>query len=200
MIKKRQVIGVALIIISILGIIIWERWGRDSFLYSELLVFNQDVSSNSKIDHTMIDVIRTNFVPEGAYLAGQENEILGMCASNFINEGSAIFPESIIEDKFAMKYGEDRHVMAIPNDWLASYPQTLRRGDTAYFYDTGVLVTEAVVVYARDGANQEVLSEDNDRLLSTATVSLVEVIVSDEQANLLSQLASEGKRFVLLYN
>ncbi len=200
MIKKRQIIGIVMIVVSISSFFAWEKWGRDSFLYSELIVLNQNVSSNNMIDESMLDTKKTNYVPEGAYLSGQESEIIGMCANHFINEGAAIFSENLIEDKFAIKYGEDRHVMAIPNDWLASYPQTLRRGDTAYFYDTGVLITEAVVVYARDGSNQEVLSQDNDRLLSTAVVSLVEVIVSNEQANLLSQLASEGKKFVLLYN
>ena len=81
-----------------------------------------------------------------------------------------------------------------------SYPQTLRRGDEVSFYCDGKLVVTALVAYARDSSNQEVISQDDARLQASAPVSLVEVVVDESQALKLGRLADKGKRFVLLYS
>ncbi len=81
-----------------------------------------------------------------------------------------------------------------------SYPQTLRRGDDVAFYCGGSIVTRAVVAYARDGSNAEVVSLSSERLTGSAPVSVIEVIVSENQALKLGTLADKGNKFVLLYS
>ena len=93
-----------------------------------------------------------------------------------------------------------QYVLSIPNQWLLSYPQTLRRGDTVRFYCEEEIVLSAVVAYARDSSNQEVISADDERLKASAPVSLVEVIVDEEKAMKLGKLGEAGKKFVLLYS
>ena len=63
----------------------------------------------------------------------------------------------------------------------------------------GEPVTDAVVAYVRDGTNQEVYYGDDERLTSSSSVSLIEVVVDREQAALLGKLAEKGNKFVLLY-
>lgn len=79
------------------------------------------------------------------------------------------------------------------------YPQTLRRGDDVLFCCKGAVVTKAVVAYARDGNNAEVIFSENERLSGSAPVSNIEVVVSEKQANMLGKLADKGNKFVLLY-
>ena len=93
-----------------------------------------------------------------------------------------------------------QYILSIPDQWLMSYPQTLRRGDEVSFYCGGKLVTSALVAYARDSSNQEVMSGDDARLEASASVSLVEVVVTEAQAVMLGKLADQGERFVLLYS
>ena len=61
-------------------------------------------------------------------------------------------------------------------------------------------MTKAVVAYARDGNNDEVVYSENERLSASAAVSVIEVIVSEKQALKLSNLAAKGNKFVLLYS
>jgi len=75
----------------------------------------------------------------------------------------------------------------------------LKRGDRAFFYCAGEIVTDAVVAYVRDGTNQEVYYGDDERLTSSASVSLIEVVVTEEQARLLGKLADKDNKFVILY-
>ena len=60
-------------------------------------------------------------------------------------------------------------------------------------------MTDAVVAYVRDGTNQEVYYGDDERLTSSSSVSLIEIVVDKEQASLLGKLAEKGNKFVVLY-
>lgn len=61
-------------------------------------------------------------------------------------------------------------------------------------------MTKAVVAYARDGNNTEVVFSENERLSGSAPVSVIEVILSEKQAKMLAGLADKGNKFVLLYS
>lgn len=51
----------------------------------------------------------------------------------------------------------------------------------------------------RDGTNQEVHYGDDERLTSSSSVSLIEIVATKEQAALLAKLAEKGNKFVVLY-
>ena len=63
----------------------------------------------------------------------------------------------------------------------------------------GSLVTEAVVAYVKDSNNQEIVSQDKERLNANGTVGLLEVVVTAEQAEKLGKLAAKGNQFDILY-
>ena len=63
---------------------------------------------------------------------------------------------------------------------------------------TGDEILTTTVLYVKSSSNNEVVS-DSERLDAAATVSIIEVIAQKEQAQLLTRLASEGCRFVVLY-
>ena len=118
----------------------------------------------------------------------------------YVPAGTPLFSEFFQDPRLSVVGTSGQYVLSIPNQWLLSYPQTLRRGDTVRFYCEGEIVLSAVVAYARDSSNQEVVSADDERLKASAPVSLVEVIVDEEKALKLGKLGEEGKKFVLLYS
>ena len=87
----------------------------------------------------------------------------------------------------------------MPVSRLLSLPQTLRRGDTVDFYSGETRVLTAVVAYARDSANQEVVSYDRERLDASASIHLLEIVGDTEELTALAALAAGGERFALLY-
>lgn len=195
---SKSLTGIILIIVTLLGIVAWELWGREELLYDEVLVFSANVEANDVIRADMLAVKKINNANDKALKAEDAQKVVGKAATQYIPRNTEIF--DVYFDESNLVVGEDEYVLSIPNDWLQSYPQTLRRGDTAYFYADGKMITKATVAYAKDGANQEVTSRDEERLAGSSTISLVEVIVTNAQADMLSKLAERNTKFVILYN
>lgn len=198
--KNKRIIGLVLIVVSVCAMIAWEKWGRQTLMYDEILVINEDTEKGQIITEQMLGTIRVENPIKGSLRAEDYTNILGTETVQFIKRGTPIF-DRYFEDP-ALVAGEDsnEYIMAIPNSWLESYPQTLRRGDKAYFYARGSFITSAVVAFAKDGTNQEVVSKDDDRLAASSTVSLIEVVISDVQAKQLADIAEAGTKLVILYN
>lgn len=197
---KKRVIGLVLIGTALLALGFWEFWGRKNLGYEEILTVKSEVSPNTVISAEMLTVKKIETVPKDALRPEEADSIIGMESRQLIPEGESLYKAYFEESRFNVGGNSGKYVLSIPNEWLKSYPQTLRRGDNAYFYCKGTIVTEAVVAYARDGSNQEVRSQDEARLVGTAPVSLIEVIVDEKQAKLLGNLAEKGNKFVVLYS
>ena len=197
---KKRVIGLVLIFVSLGALGFWEFWGRVNLTYEKILVFNQDVAQYSTVEEHMLEVKLVEDVSEEALRPEDLSGILQMETLQYIPAETPLY-EAFFQDP-ALSVGGDtgKYILSIPNQWLMSYPQTLRRGDEVIFYCDGRFVTTAIVAYARDSSNQEVVSDDDARLKASASVSLVEVIVDEGRALKLGKLADEGKRFVLLYS
>lgn len=193
----KSLTGIVLILIALMGIIFWEGIGREIIMYDDVLVLTQEVDENTIITKEMLGKKKVAAASKGALTLENVDAVIDKAAVQYIPKGTEIFPQYFEDSKLLVK--ENEYVLSIPNDWLESYPQTLRRGDTAYFYTYGKKITSAVVAYAKDGTNQEVTS-DEERLAGSSTISLVEVIVNEEQADLLSKAASAENKFVILYN
>lgn len=197
---RKKIIAFVLVCAGLCGLGFWELWGRKNLGYEELLTVNSEIAPNTVISEEMLSVKKVESVPKAALTPGDAGRIVGLESKQLIPQGETLYLPYFEESSFNVGEKSGRYVLSIPNDWLKAYPQTLRRGDTAYFYCKGDIVTSAVVAYARDGSNQEVRSQDEERLLGSAPVSLIEIIVDEEQARLLGRLADKGNRFVLLYS
>ncbi len=197
---RKKVIGLALIFVSLATLGFWELWGRENMTYEEILVFSNDVAKGTVITADMIKTKRVEDPDENAMRTKDWEGIVGLEAIQYVPKGTALYEEFFQDQAFSVGDEKGQYILSIPNEWLKSYPQTLRRGDKVYFYCDGEIVTWALVAYAKDSSNQEVNDLDDERLNATATVSLVEIIVDEEKALSLGRLADEGKRFVLLYS
>lgn len=196
---KKRIVGFVLIVVSLGTLGFWEFWGRESFSYEKILVFSQDIGRNTTVTKDMIEIKSVENPPEGSLGPADLPLILGLETIQYVPAGTGLFQEFFQEPVFSVGKGTGQYILSIPNQWLKSYPQTLRRGDEVFFYCEGEFVTSAVVAYARDSSNQEVNDLDDARLRATSTVSLVEVVVDEKKTLQLGELADAGQQFVLLY-
>lgn len=197
---KKRIVGMILIGTCLLALGFWEFWGRKNLGYEEILTVRSELAPNTVVTRDMLTVKKIETAPKDALRPADSDKLIGMESKQLIPTGESLYLAYFEESRFNIGNNTGKYVLSIPNDWLKSYPQTLRRGDTAYFYCKGTIVTDAVVAYARDGSNQEVRSQDEARLVGTAPVSLIEVIVNENQAKLLGNLAEKGNKFVVLYS
>lgn len=197
---KKRITGLILIGTMLIGLGFWEFWGRKNLGYDEILTVRADAAANTIISPEMLTTKKVENAPEEALRKEDGEKIIGMECRQLIPKGETLYAAYFEESRFRVGEEAGKYVLSIPDDWLESYPQTLRRGDKAFFCCKGRIVTDAVVAYARDGSNQEVRSSDEERLVGSAPVSLIEVIVNEAQAKLLGNLAEKGNKFVLLYS
>lgn len=197
---KQKTVGIVLILVSLSVLGFWEFWGRENLSYEQALVLKADTPKNTCIEKSMLEVCRMDLHAEGILCGEDAGKLIGMETVQFLPAGTPLYAEYFQEPALAVGGETGKYILSIPGQWLMSYPQTLRRGDEVSFYCDGKLVVTALVAYARDSSNQEVISEDDARLQASAPVSLVEVVVDESQALKLGKLADKGKRFVLLYS
>ena len=196
---KRRIAGIVLVMFSVGALGFWELWGRENITYDRVLVLKEALPKNTLITADMLRVKKVDRAGEGALMEGEKSEVVGLETTQFVPAGTELYREYFQESIFAVGEEQGRYILSIPAHWLKAFPQTLRRGDRAFFYCGGEPVTDAVVAYVRDGTNQEVYYGDDERLTSSSSVSLIEVVVDREQAALLGKLAEKGNKFVLLY-
>ena len=196
---KRRIAGIVLVMFSVGALGFWELWGRENITYDRVLVLKEALPKNTLITADMLRVKKVDRAGDGALIEVEKSEIVGLETTQFVPAGTELYREYFQESIFSVGEEQGRYILSIPAQWLKAFPQTLRRGDRAFFYCGGEPVTDAVVAYVRDGTNQEVYYGDDERLTSSSSVSLIEVVVDREQAALLGKLAEKGNKFVLLY-
>ena len=196
---KKRIAGIVLIVLSVGALGFWELWGRENITYDRVLVLKESLPKNTLITADMLRERRVEKAGEGAIRTEQRNEIVGLETGQFIPAGTELYKEYFQESIFSEGEEQGKYILSVPAQWLKAFPQTLRRGDRAFFYCGGEPVTDAVVAYVRDGTNQEVYYGDDERLTSSSSVSLIEIVVDKEQASLLGKLAEKGNKFVVLY-
>ena len=52
--RGKRIIGVVVVIVSVFTLIAWEKWGKDRFLYDEILVLNKNVEKGTVITEEML--------------------------------------------------------------------------------------------------------------------------------------------------
>ena len=196
---KKRIAGIVLIVLSVGALGFWELWGRENITYDRVLVLKEPLPKNTLITADMLRERKVEKAGEGAIRTEQRNEIVGLETGQFVPAGTELYREYFQESIFSVGEEQGKYILSVPAQWLKAFPQTLRRGDRAFFYCGGAPVTDAVVAYVRDGTNQEVYYGDDERLTSSSSVSLIEIVVDKEQAALLGKLAEKGNKFVVLY-
>lgn len=179
--KGKKIIGIVLILVSIAALFTWEKWGKNRFLYEDVLAFSQNVEKGTVITEDMISTVKMDIGEEDQLKSADKKSIIGREAAFFIHKGAPLFREYFVEEGLTADEKRDRYILSIPADWLLSAPKTMTRGDRAYFYSDGKFVTSAILSYAEEEGKS------------------YEVVVSASQAETLSKIASRGDEIVITY-
>lgn len=197
---KRTTMGIILIILAIVLMFAWEFFGRERLVYDKVLVLNSDVSKGTLITGEMLSTKYVDVDGRELLRESDAESIVGKEAAQLVKGDEVLYSNYFVDAGISPDSGKDTFVLSIPKEWIYTYPQTIRRGDTIYFYNDGDFVTSAKVAYAKNSSNQEVKSQDDERLESSSAVSQLEVVVTKEQATKLSQSVSGNGKLIIMYN
>jgi len=217
-----SILGIILMLAVLAMIYFWETKGRERFLYTEVVVLNQSIEVGTAIEPGMLNLIKINpnNLMEGAVV--RTDEVIGKYSAHFITKYSQL-SLAYFKDESVGTTKENQYIFTIPADWIITFPNSLRRGDTVYFYPVkaasengeesrsfnssnstkvtkeGELV-KSEVAYLKDSGNREVVNtEGEERYDASANISSIEIITSYEDVSYLENLADSGWKFIILY-
>lgn len=203
------VIGLVIIALM-LGIVwYWETYGREFYFYQDAVVLMQDVQRGTLITEDMLTTkkVEASQLIEQAIL--DKEKIIGLEAKQFIPQNAQLHPNYF--ETPSLMTDEDRYIVRIPNDWLYSIPNTLRRKDRVLFYlmqsdeifnhHLGKVVMETTVAYVKDSANREVQTvSTQDRMDGSSVISEVLVFLTPEQVETLEKLTENGGKLIVMHS
>ena len=169
--RGKRIIGVVVVIVSVFTLIAWEKWGKDRFLYDEILVLNKNVEKGTVITEEMLSEKRIGGTEKDCLSADDREYVIGREAAFFVHKGVPLFREYFQQSS-----------LSADEDWLTCMPASLGRGDKIFFFRGGDFVTSAMVA-----------SVDEEK-------TFMEIVVSDEQASALSKIGGSGEIMTVIYN
>lgn len=179
--RGTKIIGILLVLVSIGALFTWEKWGKNQFLYEEILVLEENTEKGTVITGEMLGTKKMDVGEEDCLKSSDAEKVIGREAAFFVHKGVPLFPEYFDQAGLVADGAAGRYILSIPEEWQISVPKTLSRGDKAYFFVKGKFVTSALVSF--------VDAEEAD----------VEVVVTDKQAEALSKIAARGDGMVIVY-
>jgi hypothetical protein len=217
-----SILGIILMLATLAMIYFWETVGRERFLYTEVVVLNHSIEKGTAIEPDMIDLIKIDpdNLMEGALV--RIDEVIGKYSAHFIPKYSQLSLAYLKDESVGTKK-EDQYIFTIPSDWIVTFPSSLRRGDTVYFYpvkeeiesgEHGSLSSSQVsieatdenelvkseVAYLKDSGNREVVNTvGKDRYDASANISSIEIITDYKDISYLENMAASGWKFIILY-
>ena len=153
--SKKRIIGIILIFSTLTALAFWELWGRSNLGYQKIPVLKKDTERYTKITADMLTFKPIEHPNKGTLTGADVEGLEGMAAGQYIPAGEPLYANYFTEAEFMTGEATDSFILALPEQWLAAYPQTLRRGDRVFFYCGGEAVTDAIAVHVKDSNNQE---------------------------------------------
>lgn len=180
--RGKRIIGVVVVIVSVFTLIAWEKWGKDRFLYDEILVLNKNVEKGTVITEEMLSEKRIGGTEKDCLSADDREYVIGREAAFFVHKGVPLFREYFQQSSLSADEERGQYLLSVPADWLTCMPASLGRGDKIFFFRGGDFVTSAMVA-----------SVDEEK-------TFIEIVVSDEQASALSKIGGSGEIMTVIYN
>jgi len=157
------IIGLTVFISMAFIMYYWETVGRENYLYQSVLVFKEDITAGTLIaDDNLLTYQRVEFDNLIDNAITDKTLIVGMAATHFIPKGSQIHPSFLEEKELILKPGQ--YVFKIPNEWIYSLPDSLRRKDHITLYEIGVNGT--FVNDNKDSTNGDINTYANEQASS----------------------------------
>lgn len=196
--KLQNFLFVAGILIMILGfgiVILWESIGREAYLYKDVIAVNTDISKGSVVTDSMLTVMK---IEESKIITGaikDKSEISGLAAKQFIPKNSQL--NKSFFDKAGTVLNKDQYIFKVPNEWIVAVPSSIRRKDTAYFYEidyrtlesvNGSLSNNGTAAGSTNSIGNTVISSDANNGLTTYNASA--------KSNLIDSIKDDNNRFI----
>ena len=196
---RRKIAGILMILLSIGGLGFWELWGRENLSYRNILVFKEPHEAYTVVTEEMLQEIRVERASSKALKPGDRNRLLGLETRQYVPAGQELNMEYFRETIFRTGLLEDSFVLKVPDVWLVSCPESIKRGDKAFFYLGEELLCEARVIHVKDSYGREITYSGLERYYPTGRMSFMEVMINAENMRKLSALAEKGNRFTIIY-
>ena len=74
--KGKKIIGIVLILVSIAALFTWEKWGKNRFLYEDVLAFSQNVEKGTVITEDMISTVKMDIGEEDQLKSADKKSII----------------------------------------------------------------------------------------------------------------------------
>lgn len=215
-IRLKGWIGIILIVAMLALFFGWETVGRDALMYDEVLALNKEISKGEKVTENDVRKLKIEKDSMGR-VAKNEKEIIGRVALVDVEPNIPISKNYFGEANITPD--KDQFIFEVPSSWIYALPQSIRAGDTAYFYEVkegeivdGELVEEnnidemssehmleSKIKYVKDGSNREITNITKDRSDGSGKVATIEIIASVENIAKLESMAEDGSKFIILY-
>lgn len=223
--KHKRLAGVILLISALSFFAFWELVGREELLYSNVVVLREDVFKGVEITHDMLQYIKIDSQGVIKDCIINPDDIIGLESKHYIPAGTQLVSNYFDLSSLVLK--NDEKIMKLPDGWIHSFPETLRRKDEVYIYaiepdrdnadsisKSDINVTNSnskineqekiyllttTVAYVKDNSNREVNSLDDDRLVGSSIISDIELVITEKQFEMLRIYAQDGYTFVLMY-
>ena len=215
--KNKKLMGIFFLILAIAFFVFWEFVGRSELLHESVVVLKEDVQKGDVITSNMLEEVKIDVQNLVKNPIIDENNILGLEAKQFIPAKTQLVKEFF--ELPVLVLDDDEKIMKLPNEWIHSYPETLRRKDNIYLYAVKsntdepknqilnsnnkskekLYIFNTTVAYVKDNTNREVESLDINRLVGSSTISVIEVVITDKDFKMLEEYAGNGYTFALLY-
>lgn len=196
----KRIAGLVIIAVALVALGVWEFWGRENLSYVDVPVLKEDVQANVTIREEYIKLRKMESPSQEALTTEDLQWLIGMETSQFVAGGSELYPQYFRQSQFAVGGSTGRELFSVPEEWLVSIPQSLRRGDKITLYKGDIKVLEGIVAHSFDASGQEVISTEKERTNSSSVVKNFEIIALTEDLKRLSQWTDEGGKFIVLCN
>jgi hypothetical protein len=126
------IIGMLLFVVLFGTILFWETYGREKFLYKDIVVLKHDIRRGVVINENMLTTEKIEATKINKETIIDINEVKGKVTRHFIPSTSPLHPLYFEDTSILTEKGTK--IVKIPNEWVASVPDSLRRYDKISIY------------------------------------------------------------------
>ncbi len=201
--RKKGVSWVVVVLVIVL-FVAWELFVRTEILYDEALVLKENIAKGTVVTEEMVTSKKLQGLPNGAIKPSDLNDIIGKETIQFVASDTFLLSEYFISKEISPVESNGLKNFAIPENWMESYPETIRRGDMIYLYAIGAsdiekAVVSAKVAHVKDSSNNEISAGGNERKDASNNVSSIEVVLEEAEIIRLTKLVEGGTKFLVSY-
>lgn len=188
-----------LILITLVGFWWYELGARERFIFTDVLVLNQDIQRGTVLEESMLSLTKVEISKVIKNVVSNKEDIIGMAAKHFIPE-KAQLNEMYFEVNELITSNE-LHVFKIPNEWIYSVPSTIRRKDRVYFYEFAIDTSQ---VNTNTNPKTNIILEDGEETQPPIQTFQEDILIRDEVKNkrpvfntIVAYVKDQGNREVL---